>query len=496
MSEAPSQPRRAGLWLAVALLAALGLRVGFASSKGLVLDEFHTLYHASATDADAFFGELAKDNHPPLAMALWAAVSRVAGASELALRLPSIAFSLLGALLAYRLAARIGDRRTGALAAALVGASTLDLEVATQVRGYALVALAIAGMAEALLARLESDQPPGLESGIALAFWTWVAIHTHYYALHFGVLTGVAVLACAVLAPRTRARIPGALAWVGGALALSLPWYLWGFREQLAHQLPPGMSRLGLASLGEALVHLLFLDLRAGGETLRLVFVGAGIGAFFLAVLGASLTLRAGWGERRVATPILLVALGVATPLWAAFIAAVYPRAGFNWQYLAPAVIPYAALVASAAAPGAARRLRTGLVLAVVACAGTLAVFVATGRGTERYREAIEHIVDGAAPGDAVIAVEFQPPLFPLGLAWSWYTGTRDPEELPHRIALDENLSIVAPRELGAHAAVWVLDRSLPDDHHMWRPLEQRYAEHEVEGYGWGLRVHRFGAPR
>ena len=63
--EGAGRPSIGALLVGLVVGTAL-FRVGLAGSKSLVLDEFHTWFHATRTDFAAFFEALCEDNHPPL----------------------------------------------------------------------------------------------------------------------------------------------------------------------------------------------------------------------------------------------------------------------------------------------------------------------------------------------------------------------------------------------------------------------------------------------
>jgi hypothetical protein len=475
--------------------AAVLLRLVFAVNRGLVLDEFHSLHHASRPDLGAFFDGLLRDNHPPLSFLLLGAVRRVLGDAALALRAPALLFGGLNVLLAARLARRIPWPGAPAVAAAVLAVSSLHLDIGGQARMYALHALCVTGMLEALLSFLETPQGRRpLEAGVQLVFWCVLGLHNHYYFLHYLLLAGAGVVLAALLAPHSRRRVVHLVPVAAVIALLFLPWFLRGFLVQLSHRVPPGMTRVGPEQIGEALVHLLFLDVSAGGAALRSVFIAGGVLAVALAGLGFARL----WVERVVPAgvdaPVQLALAAVGVPVWAGLIAWIDPQAGYNWMYLAPSAPALAVLVAAAMGPGRLRFPRHAAVAAVVSSAALLCVLVAVTPGREDYRGAIAHVLREAGPADAVAPVEYQPNVFPQGLAWEYYSRRLgDDAPLPERLAVHQvHFFLLDPARLKERDGVFVLRRSLPPDAPFWEPLRAEFEETEVRGFGYGLWVHRF----
>lgn len=96
------------------------------------------------------------DVHPPPYYAFMWVWSRIAGNSEIALRLPSLVFGLLMIMLAYRLALAIKlTQSTSLIAAALVAVTPVTIYYSTEARSYAMLTCAVLG---ALIAVFE-DRP-------------------------------------------------------------------------------------------------------------------------------------------------------------------------------------------------------------------------------------------------------------------------------------------------------------------------------------------------
>jgi len=137
-----SELRGARAALFVLLVVALALRVAAALRKSLVLDEFHTWFHATRPSLQAFFETLELDNHPPLGFAAVALARVLFGSSELALRTPALLFGLVELVLLFVLARRLCAPRVALAATALLTLSSLHIDFSSQARMYALHSLA------------------------------------------------------------------------------------------------------------------------------------------------------------------------------------------------------------------------------------------------------------------------------------------------------------------------------------------------------------------
>lgn len=480
--------------LCAVLLAAALVRLWFAFHKGLVLDEFHTLFHASAANAASFFDGLRRDNHPPLSFLLVAAFRSALGDDEWALRLPALLFGLAEIALVWRIARRLGGAWAPLLAAALLSASSLHLDFSTQARMYALHSLAVTALTATTLAVLEARAPRRLR--LAQAAWAACVVagaHDHYFFLYYAALLGAGILAARVLGavPRDRWRrflVPAAV-----AALLCLPWYAWGFWPQLQHGLNPGGRDVGLAALGEALVHLFFLNVRIAGPELRLVFIAAGVALLGYAAYGLWRALPLGRRQERALPvppplPLLLGAVGFGVPAAATLVAALFPRAGFTWHYVLPSA-PALALLAAAGFEGEIRpRLHRAGLAAILGAATLLALLNAGSRGTEDYPGAVRSILADFEPGDAVISVECQPAHFAQGLPWDYYAPRlAAPEGAPPRLAMDGAFHLARPAELARYGRVHVLCTSMPDDWPLMRLLYRGYDLREQENFGYGV---------
>jgi mannosyltransferase len=492
----PRAPRGEALLVGAIVLFAAVVRVAQARGASLWLDELHTWYHASAPSLAAMLERLRADNHPPLAVLLVRSSRAAFGESELALRLPSLLAGVLGVLVTAWLARRHLGPRARWIAPLLVAASSLHLAASAEARMYALLALFTALALDGALRVAHAPDPRAARGGAwELAAALALAFHTHYHAVHVAVALGAGLVAAAPR-PNLRALVAPALA----AAAACAPWAVWGLAEQLRHGLPPGGAGGTLRGLASGYAQLLFHDASLAGP-LRPAFLVGALVALALAARGAAPALRrapdaAGLRGRRTAR--LLAALAFGLPLWSAGVAMLMPRAGFHWVYLTPAVVPFALLIAAAAdRPGSARAAAAerAAVGAVALLAIALALLHLPGRSREETRAAVRALLSELRPGDAVIAGDWQPPLFPHGLAWRYYAprlGGAAPGVALEPVAVGPDLALSAPAELDGVARAFVIGRSLPDDAPLLLELRRRYAHEDVHRFGDAIFVHRF----
>ncbi len=479
-----------GLW--AVLGTAIVLRLWCADATSLWLDDFHSLYHARAATWGEFFAGLRQDNHPPLSFALLRVTRAVLGESELALRAPALLVGLATIGLLYASARRAMSRRTSMVAAFLLAVSSLHLEASVGVRMYALLALAVLGFIEACAQLLEEGR-----GAWRLALWTFIGLHTHYHFLHaVFVLAGttlVLVVACERYRVRWRALV---LALVGAALA-SLPWYVYGFREQLSHDLAPGGSDVSVIRLAAGIAHLVFHEIWLHDERLRYVFLAGGVIVVASAAAGAWLLVRRGHASKRPALAALVIAGGFGLPVWTAVAAALSARAGFDWRYLTGAVAPFVTLAAlggmSPELPLVlARRAATAFALAA---ALGLAVLNAAHDGSEDYRTGTEAILLQARPGDAVLAADRQPSFFPHSIGWDYYSRRFAAERgysIPPLLEFTNEFVLVAPESLANIDQVHCLLRSIRHSSTMLNTLRDEFAHEESRAYGRGVFVLTF----
>ena len=483
-AAAPSERADYGapaLW--AVLFIALALRIWSAEATSLWLDDFHSLHHARASNWSEFLASVRTDNHPPLFLALLRVTRSVFGESELVLRAPSIVFGLGAIVLVWCVMRRTADRRTSLTAALLLAVSSLHLEASAGVRMYALLALAVLGTIEAGTELLERGR-----GAWRLALWTVIGLHTHYHFVHATLVLSATALGLAFLHPAYRERRRALLSALGIAGLLSVPWYAFGFAEQLQHDLAPGGSAVSPMRLAQSMLHLVFHDVALHGPVWRVVFVASGALVVVASLLGAAHLVRRAKG--RPALAALLVAGAFGLPAWTALAAALSTRAGFEWRYLCGAIAPFVML---AAVGGVSRELplvraRQAATAFALVAALVLTSFNAAHPGHEDYRGAAQAIVADARPGDAVVAADWQPTIFPHSIGWEYYAGRQDvATQVPRALAFTDELALVAPHELASLTRVRCVLRSIPGQATMLRTLRAEFPREDARAFGRGV---------
>ncbi|MEM9379550.1 MAG: glycosyltransferase family 39 protein [Planctomycetota bacterium] len=484
--EGAGRPSIGALLVGLVVGTAL-FRVGLAGSKSLVLDEFHTWFHATRTDFAAFFEALCEDNHPPLSFLVVGVARTALGSSELALRSPAIVYGLVEIALVAALARRLAGPRASVVAAALLATSAMHVDYGTQARMYALLSVSITAVALSIT-DLVGRERPGRGAGAALALGAFAAFHAHYFAVQY---LGLLTIAALCAAPRRAARL---LAPLAAAAALSLPWALTGFRTQLGHDLPPGGDDVGLNALAESFMHLFAHNVSFGGPVLKWFFASAAGLALLLALRGLVLGVR-----DRATRPVAVVCATCAfvVPLVAWSLAQALPRAGYTWHY----VLPSAASAAALAAAGA--RGRAGRVAVAAALVGTttLTALHLFRPATEDFRGAVAFLLDEyegtASEGRAVraVAVTFQPALFPQGQAYDYYAPRLTPDPPAREPMIEREFDVVRRERLVEADRVLVVQRSLPPSMGLRASLREAFGPPRVEEFGYGLSVLSYERP-
>ena len=129
--------------IALTVLAA-ALRLPTLGSQSLWLDEALTGRLARGSLGDLLHRVATEEANPPLFYLLEWVWTRVAGTSEVALRLPSALFGIALVPVAYAIGRRLGGQRAAVALAALVAVHPLLVYYSQEARGYAAVALACA----------------------------------------------------------------------------------------------------------------------------------------------------------------------------------------------------------------------------------------------------------------------------------------------------------------------------------------------------------------
>jgi len=296
--------------LAAAILVGVTARIAFLAEKPLWSDEIFTLTLARQPAAE-IVEALRLDSGPPLHYVLARLVLLPLGASpgpsDIAVRILSLAASLLHLPLLVLVARRLGRPEAGLPAAALYALFPIAVDYAAEGRAYAIASLLVLAAFERALALREQ---PTAGRAVALAFATGGAVLFHYLALF-------PVAGLAALFPSSTGRTRRLLTAAGGGGALLfLPWLPVALRQPSAsmawsREAPFAMAPLhlpvnlgfGISPLSGGLALLVPLSLLVLGAALFAAWRSAfrPVAAVFLA--GVSLLLLAHLVLRAVLLP-------------------------------------------------------------------------------------------------------------------------------------------------------------------------------------------------
>ena len=154
------------------------------------MDEAWSLWLAQGS-LSSLPGMVRADVHPPLFYLLLFAWTRLAGFSELALRLPSALSGVAAVWGVFALGRRWAGLQTGFVAGVLVAVSPFHLYFAQEARSYALLAL-LATLATGAWLRLLGDDRR--RTRLAYVVWVWLLLYTHYFGLLVVVAHGASYL--------------------------------------------------------------------------------------------------------------------------------------------------------------------------------------------------------------------------------------------------------------------------------------------------------------
>jgi mannosyltransferase len=369
--------------IALTALAA-ALRLPTLGSQSLWLDEVLTGRLARGSLGDLLHQVAEQEANPPLFYLVEWLWTRLAGTSELALRLPSAVCGIALVPVAYAIGRRLGQPRAAVALAALVAVHPLLVYYSQEARGYAAVALACAVGFLCFL-----DAVEGRRGALGWALASAVALGCHYFAIF-----PVAIEAAILLARRGRAALP-ALAAVGVAGAALLPLVLEQLDGGHGDNVTAGLSLAGrvkgiVASwlVGERGAAIANLEWLAGVLMLA--------GAVMLAVRG----------ERGAAIlPAAVGGGGAALMLLAALAGADY----LNNRNTLPVLVILLAIPALGFAAG-----RAGAALGAAACAALLAATLGALIDPAHAREDWRDTARELRAGEAVVL----PPRKEVALSW------------------------------------------------------------------------------
>jgi 4-amino-4-deoxy-L-arabinose transferase-like glycosyltransferase len=365
--------RRDALLLALIVAAAAALRLPLVLHEGIWRDEASTYYDGATSTLQAALAMVARiEQAPPAYFLLERAWMHVAGAGEVALKLPSLLFGIALIVALYALGRAAASRGAGLFAAAFACIAQPAIDLSAQARPYALAGLLAALALTAFALALRAPRPR--TALVWFAALGTLLVYTHYMGCALLVL-----LACATVYVLWRraalGRLPGFAAAFAAIALLYAPWlptmivhfqtgapfkpkttaatFVDAVNNGFGNLLPLASrhGQLGIAFAVGAVVWIVLLCARRRRGAPPGAVTALGICAVGGAVLAALLSLQ----EPRYVFPFAPAAYAWLGALAAAFCARVLRAA--PWQRAAAAVVTVALLALFAGSERAARAL-------------------------------------------------------------------------------------------------------------------------------------------
>ena len=328
------------LALVALLLAAFALRVYRLDARELSGDEAFGYFFAQRSYSGIVQATLSlREPHPVASYFAQKAWSSIAGDSEFALRFASVWWGVLAVAILYRFARRLRlSPATALIGAGLLAVSPYVIAQSQTARMYSM-SLALT-LASTWLA-LEALARRRWAYWIAYVSVSWLALHTHYYAVFILLAQNIFVLASAW---RDASIRPKLLPWLAAQAALGclyLPWLIVA-RTTLTGYGGTGESPVLEPMLRRSLSAFLVGEAIRPNEQLFLAVLGG-----LLMLLGVARLVIEGPRGRRIA---LLLVLCLGLPVLGTWFSA-QSRPIFNERYLVAAVPAYYLLLAAGVVP-------------------------------------------------------------------------------------------------------------------------------------------------
>jgi hypothetical protein len=256
-----------------------------------------------------------------------------AGHSEFALRFVSVWFGVLAVALLYRLARRLELSTTASVAALLLAVSPYAIWHSQDARMYSILLALTLASTWLMVEALQRGRWPVWFLYVAVS---WLALHTHYFAIFVLAAQNCFVIGRALLMPRVRFS---AVQWVQWQLVLGffyLPWFFTASETLTGYGGngdSPGFWAMAQRSLA----------VFAAGESIPAIWrTGVAVGTGLLLLLGGFALWREGGSRRRTLFLLLLLWIVPVLATWASS----QSRPIFNERYLIAAAPPFYLLLA------------------------------------------------------------------------------------------------------------------------------------------------------
>jgi mannosyltransferase len=369
------------IWVTALTLLGFALRLYHLGESSLWMDEAFTWFRASRPVGEGLRALLAVMNHPPLYQLLMALVVRV-NASEFFLRIPSVMSGVVALPVIYRVGRKLGGRRLGMSAAALLAVNPFHVWYSRDARDYAFVAL---------LALLVFDLFLQLIRGRRVWGRFTLVNSLLYFTHYFGLLAALAQFAYFLLNFRSRYRLLRPWMLSQGLAFLPLAGWLAALYMQEEQVLSIGW--IPAATLGDPLLSLWNFSLLYTEQWTMLAILGLPL--FGLALV---LGLKASRYRQLLGLWLFLPFLSILIVSWAT------GRNLYVDRYFIISLPIYLLLLATGVVwlrrPALRYGLAVGLILAMTL--GTSQIYVSSVLAKEDWKEGVAYIADRFQEGDAV----------------------------------------------------------------------------------------------
>lgn len=383
-----------GLVLGSIICLAAGLRFYDLGGPSLWYDEIASLTFARQPLALLWSDWMLRETNPPLYYSLLHIWIRLFGTGEFSLRLPSALAGIAAVWLIYRVAADLGLKRAGLLAAFLATISSLQIYCSQEARAYifAEVAALVAVLGLIRISHGVSQSTLSRQAFKGLILYLGsviVALYLHTTMVALPIIS-TAIFAALWVRRRDRSwRIASLFVAANAACLLAWAWWLWISLQQMSMARP----NFGWMTQPDPLTALAIATWSLMPRSPDFFAGLAPLALLVPAVLGAW-QLR---GDRRIillgfliGTPLLLYLLGFASPV-------LTPRTLLWAMFAAMIALSTACLTART------RALRLGMPALVIVLASWHAFEVASHRDREPWREIVAYLSTQAGPDGALV---------------------------------------------------------------------------------------------
>lgn len=435
-----------------------GLRLYDLAKQSLWVDEAYTAYLVRFTPAEYIddVRHTVRNILPPLYFTMLHYWTALVGRSEVALRLPSVFAGVLAVPLLYAVVARLFDRTTGLLAAAVLAVSPFHLQYSQEARMYELLAL-LSLLSLYLLVRLLDEGRVWQVLGLAVA--DALVVYTHHYGALLLIAEAGFVTMLAFARDLDRRTV---WRWLVSRVifgVLVLPWALL-FVDQL-HKVGayPWLRPATLDSIYRVLSHF-------AGSAGALAAFGPLLLLGLVPRLGLPWRLLARRGLLGNDRGYLLLWWVFAVPLLLAFGYSVLFSPVFGHKYLIASSVAFLALavVGARVLPGRVLPV-VGLVVAVAASAPQYWHYYHDVT-KEQWREATAYVESHASAGDLVLFNAG----YGLMAGYDYYRRRADLDTRAFPLGSDEFATLPTrqqldglPRLVSGHPHAWIVYAQSPD---------------------------------